>query len=167
MPFPAARASSFLTADTLTGAEAEQLSLGTSVEGSSLVLTAGAAAPEYALYRFNPGCFAQTSLAVNLEPGTTAVWVGVANFTADRWEFSGPFAASPTLPLGDPKYLAAWGDIWVAVIADRGESGTVSSLQITPGVVETGWDSRVLEGTEWAAFDCPLAVINGKPGSGV
>jgi PKD repeat protein len=135
-PSPALRLSfpvhetSGLTEYVLAGKDTDSRSPGALEAGNALQLDGSGGGFEYAVYRFNPGLNRPDSVSVLLEePATSGAWVGIANFDASRWDFSGPFTAQKTLVADEAAYTSPAGNIWVAVItADT--SATVNALSV-------------------------------------
>jgi hypothetical protein len=132
IPFPPDHHSSGLTEYVLSGSSAELRSPGAVEQGSALVLAADAGSFEYALYRFNP---AEASLPDSLsvlfeELATTAAYVGIADYAAGHWAFSGPYAKQKTIAIDEPDYISPEGNLWIAVVAADSSAATVNALSV-------------------------------------
>lgn len=129
--FPADRHSAALTEHTILGYAAELTSTGAQATGTALTLSSQLVGAEYALYRFNPGSLLQDSVHVLLDDDqTTGAYIGLANYVTQRWEFLGPYAAPKSLALDAQRYRSPLGNIWVAVLAARGQQASVAAVML-------------------------------------
>lgn len=65
---------------------------------------------------------------VALGPDSRQVWIGVADYAVQRWQFSGPFGTTASMPLTDND-VSPLGNIYVVVVVLPGETATVNTLQ--------------------------------------
>jgi hypothetical protein len=111
------------------GAEHNGRSAGAQVTGSGMVLDAGNSA-EFALYSFNPAK-SVTTLAIDVfsiaEP---RYWVGLADYSRQRWDFSGPYSASAELGV-ELRHASPHGNINVVIIAPPGGQVEIASLAVS------------------------------------
>jgi PKD repeat protein len=130
--FPVERGASVLTESLLYGADAAQRSGGAVEVGTALLLDAThGAGPQYAVYRFNAGGVPLDSVKVALETATPqGVFLGLANYRTQRWEYSGPYTAQKTLAVDGGDYLSPVGNLWVSVVAPPGADCTISALAV-------------------------------------
>lgn len=104
---------------TKNGSEFEARSGNSQVQGTDLVLTAGAKSLEWAYYRFNTGevSLLDVLATFNLDLGTQA-WLGVSNYGKQRWDISGPYADDHTLALNNGQdYISPGGNFYLVFIA--------------------------------------------------
>jgi hypothetical protein len=134
IPFPQDRAASAITETHRTGIETDTRSDGAVELLARLELVAGPGGIEWATYAFtglgaNPLANATVNLGV---PGSSGVYVGVANFTRTRWDFSEPHTGQAIMALtGDAQ--SPGGNAYIAVVVTNG--GTAQIDQVSLGEV--------------------------------
>jgi hypothetical protein len=157
LPFPVDRKPSALTPHVLLGKDAETLSNGALIQGDSLLLPAGPDAPEWAIFHFVPAGIPDHVDVVLDAAVTNRTWIGVADYVAERWRFSGPFTDAQSIPLG-PNNVSPLGNLFVVVIAEPLFTGKVDQLQLF------GWqESPLVDAGPDSGLGCSLAVVNGNP----
>jgi PKD repeat protein len=126
VPFPQDRLTS-VTNYAVLGKDAEQ-SVNAAIQGNSLVLTAPPKGVAYALFRITP-VGAPVNLIVSLGAGTTAAYVGVADYAVQHWHFDGPYATDAFAFLGGDN-VSPLGNIYVAVATYDNGTATVDQLAL-------------------------------------
>ena len=98
-------------------------------DGSALAL--GGSALAWGMYAFNFNDDSLDSLRVSLDAQVTnGLWIGLADYEAGRWDFSGPFTADSTLVITAERHLSPAGNVYIVVVLDTGEPATVSALAV-------------------------------------
>jgi hypothetical protein len=114
--------------DTLDGADTYLRSPGATDDGTSLLLVADASGVQFGVYQFTPAS-SPLSVDVALDSAhTSAAWIGVADFTAQRWRFSGPCSAPQNIGLDAATDESPQGHVYVAVVAAPIASAKVDQL---------------------------------------
>jgi hypothetical protein len=103
------------------------------------------------LFGVNVGTAAPSSVTVT---GTLdQVYVGLADYAAQRWQWRGPYSSGQTLSLLDGRYLSPAGGLYIAVAAAAPGSGEVN-VTVDTAPVDVGGHWNVLC---WLAADNYLA----------
>jgi hypothetical protein len=162
VPFPQDRDASALGGYTVLGKDTEQRSTGAVDNGNSLDLTSAANSNEYAIYRYNPG-FPVANVQVLLSTIVAAsAYVGVADYTNQKWSFSGPYITSATVPLDPARNISPLGNSYISVVVTNGGAARVDSLRVFEDndwdIAEPGPAPGVSE-----TFAPSMAVVNGNP----
>ncbi len=116
------------------GSEALNFSSNVEAQGSELLLDnqAPGSTLQWALYGFEllPGQSLQSiDVDFNLEQGSSA-WLALADFSLQRWTFSGPLAASGNVGLSNSAHLSPAGRMFCAVLAPPGSVVRVQQLRL-------------------------------------
>jgi hypothetical protein len=162
----AQHAASALAQTVQTGVQAARRSSGAGEDGPRLVLQAGPAAMQWGIWSFDPAGEALVGAAVELTEATgPGVFIGLADFTADRWQWSGPFTASQTLILSPAHSGPVTGNFYCAVVAADGAGASVASVTLTTD--DGGAGTPVVVGDTAAADEenqePSMVLINGNP----
>jgi outer membrane protein assembly factor BamB len=129
IPFPDDRAAAGLTEYQLLGKQTELRSAGAVDTGNALSLTASAAASAFGLYRFHP-LSAPEHVKVSLGGGTSGVWVGLADYTTQRWVFQGPYTGTEEFTLSSAANVSPLGNIHLAMLVGPGGHAVVDQVQV-------------------------------------
>ncbi len=132
------RSGSELVETLIGGSFTLSRSAGAAEQGDALLLDASAsgpglgAVPEWAVYGFDPAAAGGSldSLQVLLDSDATGAWVGLGDFSAERWEWHGPYSSFKSFLVDDAKYLSPGGTLFISVVSPAGVSSTVSALSV-------------------------------------
>ncbi len=131
LPLPLDRKIAGLTELELLGKDAVLTSPHAVPVGTTMVLDGVGHSAQYAIYAFHPTAEAPDSVSFLMEHAvTTSAFVGLANFSTNRWEFSGPFDSQKTLAMDEQKYLSPDGNILISILTPHGELATLNALSI-------------------------------------
>jgi hypothetical protein len=161
VPFPDERTVSSAETFVSNGSDAFAFSVGSTIQSTSMHIPGTPWAPGYAIYRLNLGSSEPLSLTVTLAAADNA-YLGLADFTAQHWDFSGPYGSTTDLPLDPNTNVSPLGNIYVAVLVEPASpslSATVSKLQAFPH----DWQQMPSPEAAHYAEDNSVAIVDGNP----
>ncbi|MCC7479656.1 PKD domain-containing protein [bacterium] len=157
---PSDRGASLLAESLIQGKASLDRSAAAQEQGPALLLdSAGAGVWQWALYGFSPTpdhSLDSVNVLLDVSQGS-AVWLGLADYEAGRWQLFGPYQGSKTLLADDPAYLSPGGNLYVVALVGDGQSATVNALSvrtISPGNTPP---SAALQ-ADVSSGDAPLSV---------
>jgi hypothetical protein len=160
-----ARHAATLQAVVQTGDAAVELSPGAEVSMPNLRLPAAAGQLEWAYYSFNvaTGTPIDVLPAFTLETGTQ-VWVGLSNYTKNRWDISGPYATSTAVAAATGMdYTSAGGNIYCLIATYNLNTALVQNVRLR---YDDGVDRYHIAGMVLSDAALPIdgAIVTLQPG---
>jgi len=164
IPFPADRRVAVLLSSTQNGKDALQRSSGVTEIGDSLYLLPNTSGMEWAVYRFTPvqPITLSSAQAVFAAGTIDETWIGVADFSTQQWDFSGPYSATQAVLVDSAKHLSPVGNVYVAVVCAENHHAQIDTVSLS---VDNGW---VIANPNPLSPDddgnaTSLAVVHGNP----
>ena len=106
---------------------------GATAVGTGMNLPSAVSSIQWAIYHLNSGGNPLLSMSVDYSPsGGLSTWVGLANFNAGIWEFTGTYPVSgPVINLSSGDYLSQTSDFFCVIVTFNGTSSTINSVTVT------------------------------------
>jgi mono/diheme cytochrome c family protein len=129
---PGARHAATLQAVIQNGDAAAVKSAGALVTAPNLRLPAGAGQLEWAYYSFNIGAGTLVDVLPSFQMETgTQVWVGLSNYTKNRWDISGPYATGAAVAAtAGMDYTSAGGNFHCLIATYNINTALVQSVRL-------------------------------------
>ncbi|MCC7478404.1 PKD domain-containing protein [bacterium] len=128
--FPPPHSSSGIVQHWVYAADYLQRSSGASLTGEGMLLSSGPQASCWALYALAASPAPQ-SLDVDLTSDSAACWIALADFSQQRWQLSGPWAADPQLALNTAQHRSPEGLVYAAVLSYDSAAATLVKLTLS------------------------------------
>lgn len=132
IPFPVERATAGFELLYKSGRETYSRSLGAMEQDTRLLLESYAGTMEYAIYRLGAEPpFTIQRVQPFVATASTGIWVGLANFHDQRWDFSGPYYGHEIaiLPTVDFQHVSPLGAVYTAIVVANGDAVLIDGIE--------------------------------------